>query len=139
MWTPEWSQPLSSTKLCPTATCGADDYMVNSAAISNDGTRIVAVTYYQFYSGLQRYDVDGVFGIYIYDDTGTRLHAFEYAGDKGIYHVAISGDGSVAAGGKARIMSRRARRRHARHASALASPRPGMLECGNGSGAAARP
>jgi hypothetical protein len=101
-WTPKWTKTLSGQPLCkPPESCGADHYMVNAAAISEDGQRVVAGTYYQYYAGLTRRAVDGHYGIYIYDtkDGSKPLHAFEFPGDKGIYTVAISGDGRVAAGG----------------------------------------
>ena len=96
-----WQANLSSLPLCiPPETC-QDDYMVNSVAISDDGTRAVGGTYYYNYEKTTRDRTDGRFGTYCYDTagTGTRLWANEYNGDQGIYAVAISGDGSIAAGG----------------------------------------
>ena len=97
----QWTAKLSALPLCvPPETC-PDDYMVNAVAISDDGSRVVAGTYYQHYEGTTRVRTDGKFGTYCYDTkgAGTRLWADEYQGHRGIYSVAISGDGTVAAGG----------------------------------------
>ncbi|MEK7407992.1 MAG: hypothetical protein AAB225_23220 [Acidobacteriota bacterium] len=97
----KWTKKLSVLPLCvPPETC-TDDYMVNSVAISDDGSRVVAGTYYFHYQGTTRVRTDGKFGTYCYSTPGQgkRLWAKEYRGDQGIYAVAISGDGTVAAGG----------------------------------------
>ncbi|MEK7752213.1 MAG: WD40 repeat domain-containing protein [Acidobacteriota bacterium] len=96
----KWKKKLSKLPLCvPPETC-TDDYMVNSAAISDDGSRGVAGTYYFHYPGTTRVRSDGKFGTYCYSTSGKgkKLWADEYQGDQGIYAVAISGDGTVAAG-----------------------------------------
>jgi WD40 repeat protein len=95
-----WTRKLSATPLCAPGECN-DDYMVNSAAISNDGSVVVGGTYYQHYDGTTRKRVDGKFGLYCFGTAGTGTKKFddEYNGDKGIYTVAISGDGTIAAGG----------------------------------------
>jgi WD40 repeat protein len=110
MATLTWTKKLSSVPLCIPPEMCPDDYMVNAAAISDDGSRVVGATYYQHYEGTTRVRVDGTFGTYVYDTAGTgpRLMADEYAGDKGIYAVAISGDGLVAAGGGLLSKGRRA-------------------------------
>jgi hypothetical protein len=91
----------SKIPLCVPPEMCPDDYMVNAVAISDDGSRVVAGTYYQHYLGTTRVRTDGKFGTYCYDakGAGTRLWADEYQGHRGIYSVAISGDGTVAAGG----------------------------------------
>jgi hypothetical protein len=97
----QWTKKLSALPLCvPPESC-PDDYMVNTTAISDDGSRAVGGTYFQHYLGTTRVRTDGTFGTYCYDTAGagTRLWADEYQGNKGIYAVAISGDGTVAAGG----------------------------------------
>ena len=100
MLTLKWTKKLSSQPLCvPPESCH-DDYMANAAAISDDGRRVVGGTYYQHYTNTTRTKVNGRFGIYCFDTagTGTPFFAEEYDGDKGIYAVAMSGDGTVAAG-----------------------------------------
>jgi WD40 repeat protein len=94
-----WKTALGGI-LCQPGAC-IDSYMVNSAAISDDGKRIVAGTYYHKYQGCQRDHDDGTFGLYVFDaaNGGTSNFADTYPGDRGIYTVAISGDGAVAAGG----------------------------------------
>ena len=73
--------------------------MVNAVAVSDNGTRAVGATYYQNYDGTTRTRVDGTFGTYCYNAAGTLLFKDEFAGDKGVYAVAMSGDGKTAAGG----------------------------------------
>src|SRR3954469_2475937 len=100
MLTVKWTKKLSSQPLCvPPESCH-DDYMANAAAISDDGSRVVGGTYYQHYTNTTRTKVNGRFGIYCFDTAagGTPLFTDEYDGDKGIYAVAMSGDGAVAAG-----------------------------------------
>jgi WD40 repeat protein len=99
--TPEWTRPLSATPLPPSThgTTTTDDYMVNSVAISDDGSRIIAGTYYYPFDGTQRMQTDGTFGVYCYDKKGDRQWADEFDGDEGVYSVAISNDGKVAAAG----------------------------------------
>ncbi|MFL6447053.1 MAG: WD40 repeat domain-containing protein [Bryobacteraceae bacterium] len=99
--TPEWSHPLSATPLPGTASgkAAADDYMVNSVAISADGSRIVAGTYYYPFDGTQRMRTDGTFGTYCYGSNGIRHWADEFAGDEGVYSVAISADAKIAVAG----------------------------------------
>jgi hypothetical protein len=97
----KWTDKVSTRPLCgPGETC-SDDYMVNAVGISDDGSRLVAGTYYQNYLGTTRTRVDGTYGLYVFDTagTGTRLFASEYSGDRGVYDVAISGDGAVVAAG----------------------------------------
>jgi len=95
----KWSHPLSSKPLCvPPETC-SDQYMVNAVAVSDNATRAVGATYYQNYDGTTRTRVDGTFGTYCYNAAGTLLFKDEFAGDKGVYAVAMSGDGKTAAGG----------------------------------------
>jgi len=96
-----WKDALSAQPLCSAREGCDDQYMVNWTAICDDASRIVAGTYYHPYEGTTRNLVDGKFGLYCYDTAGagTRLFADEYPGDEGIYAVAISGDGTIAAGG----------------------------------------
>jgi hypothetical protein len=42
---------LRSASVQTPESCGSDDYMVNAAAISDDGRRVVAGTYYQHSPG----------------------------------------------------------------------------------------
>ena len=97
----KWSQKLAPHPLCGRGEKCTDTYMVNAVGISDDASRIVAGTYYQKYPGAKRSRVDGTYGMYVYDTagTGTRLFESEYKGDRGIYDVAISGDGKVVACG----------------------------------------
>jgi len=99
--TPEWTRPLSATPRPPSAPGGTvtDDYMVNSVAISDDGSRIIAGTYYYPFDGTQRMQTDGTFGVYCYDSKGDRQWADDFEGDEGVYSVAISTDGKIAAAG----------------------------------------
>jgi WD40 repeat protein len=101
MLTLQWTKNLSALPLCKPPESCVDTYMVNAAAVSDDGSRVVGGTYYQHYENTTRVKVSGRFGIYCFDTAGggTPLFAHEYDGDKGIYAVAISGDGTVAAGG----------------------------------------
>jgi WD40 repeat protein len=94
-----WKTALGGV-LCQPGVC-IDSYMVNSAAISDDGKRVVAGTYYHKYQGCQRDHDDGTFGVYVFDANGNGkpIFADTFAGDRGIYTVAISGNGEVAAGG----------------------------------------
>ena len=95
----KWSHTLASTPLCvPPETC-SDQYMVNAVAVSDSGKRAVGAAYYQNYDGTTRTRVDGKFGTFCYDSAGTLLFKDEFLGDKGIYAVAMSGDGKTAAGG----------------------------------------
>ncbi len=97
----KWTKKLSALPLCQRPETCVDDYMVNAAAISDDGSRVVGGTYYQNYVSTSRRRVDGRYGVYGFStpQPGTLLFKHEYDGDKGIYAVAISGDGTVAAGG----------------------------------------
>ena len=104
----KWTKKLSSLPLCVSPEVCADDYMVNAAAISDDGSRVVAGTYYQNYVNTSRPRLDGRYGVYVFSTagSGTLLFSHEYNGDKGIYAVAMSGDGTVAAGGGLLTMGR---------------------------------
>ena len=64
----KWTKKLSSLPLCVSPEVCADDYMVNAAAISDDGSRVVAVTYYQNYLNTSRPRLDGRT-----NTTGTRV------------------------------------------------------------------
>ncbi len=97
----KWSQKLAPHPLCGRGESCTDTYMVNAVGISDDASRLVAGTYYQNYDGAVRVRDDGTYGMYVYDTagTGTRLFESEYKGNRGIYDVAISGDGKVVACG----------------------------------------
>jgi WD40 repeat protein len=73
--------------------------MVNSVAISNDGSRLVAGTYFYPYKGTHRNHTDGTFGTYCFDSAGGQLWKNEFNGNEGVYDVAISGNGAVAVAG----------------------------------------
>jgi WD40 repeat protein len=98
---PKWTHKLSHIPLPPAQDDppNTDDYMVNSAAISDDGSRAIGGTYYYPYTGTKRLHTDGTFGVYCYNAAGHRLWKDEFEGDEGVYAVAISADGSVAAAG----------------------------------------
>ena len=70
---------------------------INSVAISDDGSRVVAGTYFP-----QSTNPNRTYGTYVYDENGQRLFADEYNGDRGIYSVAVSADGNFAASGGVR-------------------------------------
>src|ERR1700680_903376 len=84
---PKWQHQLSTSNL------------VNWVAISDDGSRVVADTYYYPYPGTTRTNTQGTFGTYCYDSGGKLLWSDEYQGNEGVFSVAISGDGQVAAAG----------------------------------------
>src|SRR5438270_3256422 len=73
--------------------------MVNSVAISDDGKRVVAGYYYYPYPGTTIKDTNGEFCTFCTDETGKRIWADQYIGVQGVFAVAISGDGLVAAAG----------------------------------------
>jgi WD40 repeat protein len=70
---------------------------VNSAAISDDGQRVVGGTFIHDYPNSSM--VHGTFGTFAYDGAGNQLWADMLSAWDGVFAVAISGDGSVAAGG----------------------------------------
>jgi WD40 repeat protein len=84
---PTWQVQLSAT------------HFVNWVAITNDASRVIAGMYYYPYQGTSSNDVHGVYGAYCLDSTGARLWSDEFEGDEGVFAVAISGDGQVAAAG----------------------------------------
>jgi WD40 repeat protein len=74
-------------------------YLVNSVAISKDASRVVAGSYYYPYPGTTSNVTEGTYGTYCFDSSGNQIWKNEYDGNEGIYNVAISGNGQVAAGG----------------------------------------
>ena len=84
--TPKWYKNLSHS------------FWVNSVGISNHAGRVVAGTFFHDYtkpgSGP---NTKGTFGTYCYDANGTQLWCDEFEGVDGIFGVAISGDGNIAA------------------------------------------
>jgi WD40 repeat protein len=74
-------------------------HMVNSVAISGEGLHMIAGSYYFPYPGTTSNQTAGTYGAYGFDSQGNRLWADEFAGNEGIYAVAISGDGRRAAAG----------------------------------------
>jgi WD40 repeat protein len=100
---PAWSQSLST------------QYFVNSVAISDDGTRVVAGTFYHDYSqgpsaspapdlrakepppASSGISPNGDFGIYCYDGSGNSLWSDVEEMFEGAYWVALSGNGLIAA------------------------------------------
>lgn len=84
---PKWSDSLSTS------------FMVNSVAISEDAQRVVSGTYYYPYQETPTEEVHGTYGTYCHDSRGNLLWKDEFEGDEGVYAVAISADGKVAAGG----------------------------------------
>ena len=87
---PKWQYSLSPS------------FLVNWAAISDDASRVVADTYYFPYPGTPTppgTNTHGTFGTFCYDSTGKLLWSDKFEGDEGIFSVAISGDGRIAAAG----------------------------------------
>ncbi len=88
-------------------------YFINSVAVSADATRVVAGTFHHVYGadesrrgpavhpapGGGASPDDGNYGVYCYDGTGRPLWKDEFTGWQGVYWVALSADGSRAAGG----------------------------------------
>ncbi len=79
-------------------------YYVNSTAISADGKFVVAGTFFHQYSPgsaspQQPTGQPDEFGTFLFDRDGKQLWADKFVGYEGVYAVAISGDGSVAASG----------------------------------------
>src|SRR5262245_33958131 len=73
--------------------------LVNQVAISDDGKRVVACYYYYPYVGTTIKDTHGAFCTFCCDSDGNRLWRDQYFGCQGVFAVAISGDGEVAAAG----------------------------------------
>src|SRR4051794_19872794 len=82
---PKWANSLTTVS------------WVNSAAISDDGQRVVAGTFIHDYPNNSM--VHGTFGTFAYDAAGNQLWGDTLSTWDGVFAVAISGDGSVAAGG----------------------------------------
>jgi WD40 repeat protein len=79
-------------------------YYVNSTAISGDGSRVVAGTFYHVYTPLmdvvpQPPATPDDFATYCFDQNGKLLWSDPFQGFEGVYTVAVSADGSVAASG----------------------------------------
>lgn len=76
-------------------------YLVNSVAIPDDGNRIIAGTFYYQYWGTIEPETRGTYGIYAIDRaTGKRIWADEETHCcQGVFAVAVSADGKVAAAG----------------------------------------
>lgn len=84
-FTPAWERTLGK--------------LVNSVAISANGKIAVAGTYYYPYPGTTSNVTEGRYGAYAFDAAGAELWKDEYDGNEGVYAVAVSGDGGVAASG----------------------------------------
>src|SRR5436190_4635396 len=93
------SSPALSVKLPTWQTQLSMKNFVNWVAISNDASRLIADTYYYPYPGTDTTEVHGTYGTYCFDSTGALLWSDEFEGDEGVFAVAISGDGQVAAAG----------------------------------------
>ena len=65
--------------------------LVNSVAISDDGSLVAAATYYYPYPGTTKPRTDGKFGTYVFDAHGNELWRDLYEGNEGLYSVAVSG------------------------------------------------
>ena len=90
---PKWKNTLS------------DAYFVNSVAISGRGGLVLAGTFYHDYNSsypVNRPDAPP-FGTYCFDRLGNQLWSDKFDGFEGIYSVAISRDGSIAASGGWRL------------------------------------
>jgi len=74
---------------------------INSTAVSADGSKIVAGTFFHNYGrGTTRAsDDDKTYGTYCYDRKGRLLWSNEFQGWEGVYWVALSADGGTAASG----------------------------------------
>jgi hypothetical protein len=95
--TPTWEKQLSPT------------FWVNSVAVSNDGMRVVAGTFLHDYgqrTGKFLPNVQSRFGVYCFDESSEKdennapkepLWKDEFEGWDGVFGVAISGDGKIAA------------------------------------------
>ena len=73
--------------------------LVNSVAISDDGSLVAAATYYYPYPGTTKPRTDGKFGTYVFDAHGNELWRDLYEGNEGLYSVAVSENGQVVASG----------------------------------------
>ncbi len=92
--TPKWNISLDPKKY------------VNSAAISGDSTKVVAGTFYHAYKPadslaktLPAPPGPDQFGTYCFNSDGKQLWVDQFTGWEGVYAVAISDDGTVAASG----------------------------------------
>jgi len=92
--TPTWSISLDPKKY------------VNSAAISGDATKVVAGTFYHAYKPTNPLAMTlpappgpDQFGTYCFNGDGKQLWVDQFTGWEGVYAVAISDDGTVAASG----------------------------------------
>lgn len=80
-------------------------YYVNSVAISGDGSLVVAGSFFHLYSPPDAPQSDASpampdqFGTYLFNREGVQLWADKFQGYEGVYAVAISGDGTIAASG----------------------------------------
>jgi len=84
----KWSKNLSHS------------FWVNSVGISNGAGRVVAGTFFHDYKNPgSGPNTKGTFGTYCYDANGTQLWGDEFEGMDGVFAVAISGDGEIAAAG----------------------------------------
>ena len=82
----------------------SDIFWINSVAMSNDGSRVVAATFIHDYrqrTGKFQPNVQSRFGTHLFDDAKNSPTApkwsDEFDGSDGVFGVAISGDGKVAA------------------------------------------
>lgn len=97
-WTPKW-----------TVTPSPAGYYINSVAVSGNGGRSVAGTFFhQYSSGADTAEAakaaapdgqSGTFGTYCYDSMGNLLWKDEFTAWQGVYWVDISNDGAWAAAG----------------------------------------
>jgi WD40 repeat protein len=88
-------------------------HYINSTAISNDGSRVIAGTFYHYYppgadplappaptEELTTAPGElGVFATYCFNGDGDQLWVDPFNGYEGVYTVAISGNGKIAASG----------------------------------------
>lgn len=97
-WTPEWT-------VCPSPA----GYYINSVAISGNGSRVLAGTFFHNYSSeapkssaipdVGDASQTGTFGTYCYDQTGSLCWKDEFTAWQGVYWVDVSTDGAWAAAG----------------------------------------
>ena len=79
-------------------------YYVNSTAISADGQRVLAGTFFHSYSPQMDAlpptpSLPDQFGTYCFDSEGRQLWVDKFQGFEGVYTVAISASGKIAASG----------------------------------------
>lgn len=90
---------------------GGSDRLINSVAVSADGSRVVGGTFFHSYSATESRrgpaqpaavvppSESGTFGVYCYNAAGAQQWKDEFQGWQGVYWVALSANGARAAAG----------------------------------------